>query len=750
MPKQGQRAEVNTFIQGLITEASPLNFPPNASKLEENFELFRDGTRKRRLGMDYESGYSLRSTQTFGTVNPVIPGFNTYIWESVGGRSGRDFLVVQIGAVIYLYDLAISPISAGYTNSFDLAASGSSGGISWSLGGKREVRYCFSSLNGNLIIASNTANIFAINCIPDPNSASLSFNLTQYPLFVRDVWGIDSSNNLANTNPYFRPDTLDPFYTYNLHNQSWSAARRDETGSFVDPSTKFFSSFGVFPANSEVVWTGLQYQPVVGTTPPYERMYTNLYPESFGAAAPAARGHFVINLLDRGFSRRQAYAENYNYINAYAMNPDALNFIKQDRTPNGASVAARYAGRIFYGGFSGGIIDGDTRSPTLNNYIFFTQLVTNQQEINKCYSSGDPTSREGSDIVDTDGGFIKLVDATTLIGMEILGNDLLVFSDNGVWAVSGGSDFGFTATNYKTTQISSFGCISPSSIILQGDAVMYWSDSGIFSIARDKYGQLTTNNITKTTVQHMYDAIPLDARKLATGSYDDTLKKARWIYKTGTLFTNTSKTYELVFDFDLGNFCLNTIKNVPASSVEVMRPIYYNGKTFYLTITNSVAATTYSFTFSNYRDTTFVDWKSVNGVGVDAKAFLLTGAQIAGDSAIYKQTPYLVMHFMRSEKTTDVNGVPLNQSSCKFKTYWDWATNENSNKVSDLQEAYRYRMPYFANLPDQTYDTGFEMITTKNKVRGRGRAFALYFETSPLKDCHITGWNLTINGNAIA
>ena len=42
-----------SFVKGLITEASPLTFPENASIDEKNFVLNRDGSRSRRLGVDY-------------------------------------------------------------------------------------------------------------------------------------------------------------------------------------------------------------------------------------------------------------------------------------------------------------------------------------------------------------------------------------------------------------------------------------------------------------------------------------------------------------------------------------------------------------------------------------------------------------------------------------------------------------------------------------------------------------------------
>ena len=47
MPRQTVPAEVNTFVKGLITEASPLTFPDNASLDELNFILNKDGSRRR-------------------------------------------------------------------------------------------------------------------------------------------------------------------------------------------------------------------------------------------------------------------------------------------------------------------------------------------------------------------------------------------------------------------------------------------------------------------------------------------------------------------------------------------------------------------------------------------------------------------------------------------------------------------------------------------------------------------------------
>jgi hypothetical protein len=51
MARQTAAVEINNFVKGLITEASPLTFPDNASLEEQNFVLNRDGSRERRSGM---------------------------------------------------------------------------------------------------------------------------------------------------------------------------------------------------------------------------------------------------------------------------------------------------------------------------------------------------------------------------------------------------------------------------------------------------------------------------------------------------------------------------------------------------------------------------------------------------------------------------------------------------------------------------------------------------------------------------
>ncbi len=52
MPQQLNQVTVNKLIKGLITEAGELSFPEDATIDELNCVLDKDGSRRRRLGLE--------------------------------------------------------------------------------------------------------------------------------------------------------------------------------------------------------------------------------------------------------------------------------------------------------------------------------------------------------------------------------------------------------------------------------------------------------------------------------------------------------------------------------------------------------------------------------------------------------------------------------------------------------------------------------------------------------------------------
>lgn len=765
MVKKSVKVEFNTFVKGIITEASPLNFPEHASFDEVNFKLNRDGSRERRLGLDYETGYLMKGT----TVSPdmlLSSANNTFEWLNVAGTPGKTFQVIQFSNQLYVYDLNKLPLSVG-----GFIAQVNLGGLA-----ANPTTLSITSIDGRLVVVDGSGDIAIVSY-----TGGTSFTVSYSRLIVRDLWGVE--NPVTDADSTLRPTIPSIYHSYNLYNQSWGITRRNEGDvDVVDPVLLYTTTFGAFPSDSETVWPALQMQPVSPPNVPHERLFINLLKEQTGINTKAAKGYFLIDLLRRGSSRSAAIADNSAKYPELTFKAFAAN---NDYTPGGATTICEFAGRVFYAGFSGSVVGGDARSPELSNYVVFSQLVRSKNDIVKCYQEGDPTSREGHDVVETDGGFFRISGADGISHMLNMGTHLLIFSKNGVWAVSGGADYGFSATNFKVDKITRFGLLGSQSVVEEVGKAYYWSTDGIYVVAKDQFGSFNATNITEQTIQSFYENISNTAKEGVKGVYDLAGRTIRWIYNEGTRFTDEFITYELVLDAVLGAFYPNKITKVPGVlSPEVFGafksspfletsefdyvmaddevvyagadPVTYIAQrkveglqsTRYLLI--QPIGTQIYFTFGYYKDTLFRDWYSHDGVGIDAKAHVVTGAITAGDSSVDKQAPYLVMHFRRTEYGLDGDYAPLGVSGCLVRSQWGFTNTAASNKWGPLFQAYRYRQAYVPVSSVDTYDTGYTLVTSKNKLRGRGKALSIYMETEPTKDCQIVGWSLSINGNAIA
>jgi hypothetical protein len=758
MTKKSAKGEFNSFVKGLVTEASPLNFPEQAARDLNNFELNKDGTLYRRRGFGFEADYEY--IDTLLSASDVEDGFlSSYVWEDPAGIAGEKYLVIQTGASLKFYDL----------NTESVSQFGFLGQISFPSTNLVLNSSSYASVDGKLVIATGDANVYLVQYSP----VTENFSLSTFTLKTRDLWGISYVN--SDNDPTYRPTSDVPLHRYNLYNQGWNIPRRVNVSTFADPSATV-SSLGFWPADCDTVWAGIVTIP--NGVDPLETFTNSAFRETLNATFSSSKGSFIIDLLNRGASREAAIVSNK--ASHPVMLLSTISTV-DDITTRGACVVSEYAGRIFYAGF-GPTINGDSRSPDLSSYVAFSRLIRNVNDFSKCYQEGDPASRDSSEVVDTDGGLIRISGATGINKLVVAGKNLLVFASNGVWAIEGGSDFGFTASNYKVDKISSFGAIGPDSTVTDGSKVYYWSTDSIYVVMRNELGDLIYQSVSEAAIESFYEEITSVNKSKARGLYDKITKKIRWIYPEGAIFSSSSITKELVFDLVLGSWSVNSVYNLPNTNVDNL----FSSSPFITTsifnevlvgtdevfsgveqvsidevqITSELQSIKYialietggsiKLTIGWYKNESFLDWFDVNSAGNDAFAYILTGAMTAGDSSIHKQTPVLIMHMRRTELTIDSNFILNNRSGCLVRTMWDWANSANSKKWSPLFQAYRYRRHYMPETAPGDYDNGFELITTRNKLRGRGRAISIYIESEPTKDCKIVGWNLSLNGNSIA
>lgn len=165
MARGTSAVELNTFVRGLITEASPLTFPDNASLDEQNFILNRDGSRTRRPGMDLEFGSGVITSGVKVPSSNSEIALSSFKWTNAGGISTKTIIVVQIGSQLNFFDSGIYPLSVGYLFSYnypsDLMTSRFSyavvDGLLVVVTGKKDVDvFTYDQSNNNMIRASKT------------------------------------------------------------------------------------------------------------------------------------------------------------------------------------------------------------------------------------------------------------------------------------------------------------------------------------------------------------------------------------------------------------------------------------------------------------------------------------------------------------------------------------------------------------------------------------------------------------------
>ena len=119
MPRQTATKQFNAFSAGLNTEASPLSFPEQTAKDLDNLDLRRDGSLKRRLGLDFETG-GAHSTTTFPDSTLKNDAISYGEWRSVEGDDNINWFVLQVGTTLYIHNLGADPISQDIIGSIDL------------------------------------------------------------------------------------------------------------------------------------------------------------------------------------------------------------------------------------------------------------------------------------------------------------------------------------------------------------------------------------------------------------------------------------------------------------------------------------------------------------------------------------------------------------------------------------------------------------------------------------------------------
>lgn len=699
----GVSTETN-FNKGLITEVTGVNSPESSVTESINTIYDRRGRALTRKGFAYEEGFLNRGIGSTGARHE-------FLWETVSDNNSKDFVVVQVGAKLWFFEVVGSGSLSTNLEAFtvDLLVYKSS---IFPDSDVTNTLCTFAVGKGYLFVSHPNCDTIYIKYNDDTNTITTN----RITIQIRDFEGVEDGLNFD-----VRPSTLSTAHKYNLYNQGWYAdAQISETTSVAIFNVLDYWDTGRddFPANSDVWWYYTTVQ-VSGDSAGVEAMNLNTIDanKGFRGNTAAPKGHYIINAL----------ASNRTTLSGI---PGVVETTSSGYRP---STVAFFTGRAFYGGV------GKTG---FSSTIYFSQIIEEDEQLGRCYQLNDPTSRESFDLLSSDGGTIKIQDINTILDMRVIGEALFVFATNGVWSITGSDNGPFRATDYTVAKVSSYPAVSKTSIVDVGGLPLWWNYEGIFSLKKSEIGLTSeVTNLTQTTIQQFYDDIPQDAKFSAKGSFNDQTGLIYWIYNTAPENGLYNYTDILVFDaittafYPLtipqtatqisGILALRSSGEVFEDEVvvdqfgEIVTDQFFNQVTASVSVGFTAGAKIFKFvaytgnfaSFAEIRDESYLDWGTV-----PYECNFITGYRIRGDILKKQQTNYLTVI---TEEIED--------GSCYVQSVWDYANSHDSGRFSNPQQVYRQRL-----LRDYQ--------RSRLQMRGTGYSLQFKFFGEAGKPYIIVGW----------
>ncbi len=728
---------VNTLNKGLITEFGELTFPENASIDELNCSLSRDGSRAKRLGIEFEQSADLSSF----TVDPAKI-FHSGTWENPGGISGLTLMVIQTGATLHFYNAGTFPYSEQYTGlSVDLTPYQISG---------RDISLTkveFATIASSLVVASEAMNTIYLRY----NGSAIT--ATQIEFRVRDFEWISDVCDLTERIPTStvtvqrKYDTLNAGWVGNygdtlpsnsVNNELLSRLIGQMIGLPVEQVRKLRLNGGLTALDTYVqarnAWPPFTHPWYSGKNSSGDFDLTT-WEKVYSGSSLIGNGHFVLDFFNK----------DRNTVSG-------LTGIPSDVEPERFKTVSAYAGRMFYAGLGSGKNAGKILYSRIIESIVDTNSCT---VIGECYQQNDPVAEYYSDLLETDGGVIHIPDAYNIKKLYTHNQYLYVFAENGVWVISGPENR-FSATSYYVSKVSNVGLYSTSSFVSAEGVPFWWSKYGIHTFAYDESsGYPMEQNLSISTIQTFWDAIDTNAKAKVVSAYDRFNKQIFWLYPENGETTLNKRTRVLILDIPLQAFYPWKIAdndNYPMGlyffdsygSEAFDDEIYDNaddlvvdalGEAVYVVNYNTLATSqtqlsvlTFSnnkFTISVFTNDEYLDWGTTS-----YDAYVEAGYDFGGDLLLKKSTPYVTVY---TRSTPDVDDIST--SGMFLETYWDF-----KNYPSTRQQVY---------LPKRIYDQqNKSVVVTRLKTRGSGRSFRLKFQGEEGKDFTLLGYSVLIGANA--
>lgn len=707
MPRQTAFLAENNFKNGLITEATGLNFPENSVVDTDNCVFNFDGSVDRRLGFDFEPAYDLHELDRSNLA------ISTYLWENVSGNGDITFLVKQVGRSLYFYRLnESSAFSLGFMPS---GASLNDPPFNTDDTGTVECQY--ASGNGYLFVTHPYCRPLRISYDP----IAETFSTVVMELKIRDFEG-DIADTTLDDRPTTDLGSMNVHHRYNLQNQGWT----------VTNLMAWDTGQTTMPSNTDVMWRFKTPSNVFDFT-----ATTTVNIVSGNSRAP--KGHYILDAL--------------------SMDRDAVSGLSPITFTGtgGVSVTtcAFFAGRMFYAGIP---------ATGFNSKIYFSQIVEDVSQYAKCYQANDPTAEDLFDLLPSDGGIIDIQEAGTIIKLATVPGGLCAFSANGVWLITGSQGIGFTATDYSIQKISNVPCLTPSSFVNVEGMPCWWNADDICMIQANSNSNLpTVVKLSHGKIDQFLQDIPISAKRTVKGTYSTGEKRIQWLYKS----TNTNQVdevyeYDRILNYDIYSSAFypwsmsleegatihalvssnlpsrfisqnividdssNNVVTLDLDTVVAFSTSGTDSAPFIKYLVSYGPKTAAQFTFAEENNENLVDWETITD-GVTYESFFDAAYKLKGAGLTRFGN-----NFVRVYSRTDE---PVKYY---FQAMWDYAITGNSTG--------RWSVNQVVEHTDMNYSNASKRL----KVRGYGLAMQYRVSSIGQNPFHIIGWtsSQSINGTA--
>ena len=746
----------NTFIKGLITEAGELTFPADASVDESNCLLERDGSRRRREGLNFESS-SVDSTFTIGDAETVHTG----TWFNVAGIPDKEFLVIQAGDKLHFYDKVSAPYSSTQVTGFSWTLDGTTtsgtnfvslSSFAYTGHGDLNSTECeFASISGMLIVAHPEHETTAIIATLDDSSGVdvWSFSLEPISFRTRDFKILSDRDTLSDA---VDEATVTPKRIYDTRNSGWVG----EKGAAA--LTTYITAESNFPPLN-LSWFSGKDSSGNFSVAEWEKIQAG--------TSIIGSGHNLVNF----FNRDRTTLGTYTYVAGGSTSLSSA--LATETIVDRFSTLATLAGRVFYSGLNKGGHDE-------SNVVLFSGVIegasssvsVDSSGLGDCHQRNDPTSEDFPDLLDDDGGIVRIPEAYGIRKLHSFNNSIFVFAENGVWQIKGIDDV-FRATGFAVNKISSIGLFNKHTFVSADGIPFWWSDVGIHTLGFDQQSfQSTENNISLSTIQTFFDNLTSTQRNRCNSVFDPVNKRIYWMYPNVDETILAKHNNFLILDINLQAFYPWKVSNVSGNTPDIVGAAYYRGFSSSLSTlqlldnsgntvldasSNNVVVYAQAFVDTGepalvficrnasddkvsmgfFYDTGFKDWGSANYT-----SFAEAGYEFMGDLILRKNAPYLQVYSRVTETgwTGDelLGYTPVRESSLLVSSFWDFSTTN-----TQTQQAYRLKpMPIVNPSALTVFGYPDTVVDTRLKIRGRGKSMRLRFESEEGKDFHLLGYGV--------